>query len=343
MNVLHWIQYAAPIVILLALFAWIYLLVIFIVVAPLEPNPDRRLIGKRSPADAELLRAERSFYQQKLYSIGRTDVHQILVLVMTTCVVILWLTRDPRYFDGWSRMVRSLKTPAKAGDSSVVFLFIVLMFVIPRFKKKPSDAKPLPILSWKFLEGQMFWNAFLMLGFQLVFSQSSITRGVKIKKIKANATTNTPAKRIVKLDLKNNGFRISLSRWMQSGYGKNSSSFLWILTTMVWLSSELFGGVAVSNILLYILSFEVPDPKKYPGLFVPQTNIDTSYSLPVTAMSSLCFMFPAATVTNAIVFSLAALTGCLGMLDMIVYGAALDVISWLLVVSRHVLYSHYGV
>ncbi|CAG7817650.1 unnamed protein product [Allacma fusca] len=359
MNVLHWIQFAAPIIFILGLIAWIYLLIIFVSIAPIEPNSDRRLIGRRHEAEMDLLREEKTFYKGKLSNMGKTDIHQILVLLFTTCIVILWITRDPRFFDGWSRIIQgkilskasnvclegllSLKGIVKVGDSSAVFIFIVLMFMIPRFKNKPSDPKPLAVLGWKFLEGQIFWNVVIMFGCQFAFSQSSLTSYTTLFPGTVNSTTNCT----MIPQTEHGGFRMTIQGWIHNIFN-SQLPITWILVGIVALASELFGGVATSNIFLCILSQKQAVPyfqkgaKKVTLLKTTKAGVG-HLGLPVTAMSCLSFMFPASTATNAIVFSLGTLTGCLGMLDMITYGAFLDLIAWALVCGRYEIYTRLGV
>jgi sodium-dependent dicarboxylate transporter 2/3/5 len=108
-----------PVMIVLLVIAWAYLVLVFFGF-PGSKKSQRFSLGSKSNVERML--------RQKYAALGPTTFHEIAVFILFVIVVLLWLFREPKFIKGWA----DLLTGADIGDSTAAMLIVFLLFVVPK-------------------------------------------------------------------------------------------------------------------------------------------------------------------------------------------------------------------
>ncbi|XP_077560855.1 Na(+)/citrate cotransporter-like [Haemaphysalis longicornis] len=138
-----WMLYNVPTMVLLVLFAWIYLV----------------LTTKRAlSSDKALQEKNREEISRRYQELGSMSFAEMCVTFLMTSMILLWFTMKPRIFRGWAELLPHQKyirppTPAMAA--------MFLLFIIPKNPRQPWGR---PLMTWKEASDKAQWGVLILVG-----------------------------------------------------------------------------------------------------------------------------------------------------------------------------------
>ncbi|NXL89627.1 S13A1 protein, partial [Alectura lathami] len=280
-NFGSWFILSIPITVTILLLSWVWLQCLFL-------GFDFKKMfkcGKKKTAREE---ASAKVIQDEYKKLGPMSYPEIVTFVLFILMTLLWFTREPGFFPGWSSLFPKYK--GYATDSTTALVIGLLFFIIPaKTSTRTSNGESTafgytPLITWKEFQSCMPWEIAILVG-----GGFALADGCEVSK---------------------------LSAWVGSKLTPLGSLPLWliILITCLIVTSvtEVASNPATITIFLPILS-PLAEAIHVNPLFI---------LIPATLCTSFAFLLPVANPANAIVFSY----GHLKIMDMVKAGLGINVI-----------------
>ncbi|NWW03837.1 S13A2 protein, partial [Oreocharis arfaki] len=289
-NFASWFSFAFPTALLLLVLAWFWLQIMY-----LGFNFKENFGCGASPAAKAREQQAYEIIKAESKKLGKMKFAEIEVLILFVLLVVLWFTREPGFFPGWATVLFDSGEESYVTDATVAIFISLLLFILPSdFSNQDRGEEqtggrarfraPPPLLDWKVVQEKMPWNIVLLLGGGFALAKGSEESG--------------------------------LSAWLGSKLTPLESiphpAIAFLLCLLIATFTECTSNVATTTLFLPIVASMAEAICMNP-LYV---------MLPCTVASSLAFMLPVATPSNAIVFSY----GHLKVIDMAKAGFALNVL-----------------
>ncbi|XP_065304656.1 Na(+)/citrate cotransporter-like isoform X5 [Dermacentor albipictus] len=157
---LSWMAYNVPPMLLCTMLAWMY---VQWKVAKLTPMGAEEAIRER--VKLELLR--------RYHQLGPMTFHQAAVLALTTFMIFLWLTQNPRVIPGWSNLFPYGK---QILSSVPAVLVSILLFVVPKDPRQGLRSKGL--LTWEEASVKIHWGTIFIICGGMTLAEASKDSGL---------------------------------------------------------------------------------------------------------------------------------------------------------------------
>ncbi|XP_790428.4 solute carrier family 13 member 5 [Strongylocentrotus purpuratus] len=280
-----WMMYAFPGMVICLLICWVWLQIMYLDFFCLQRSDKR--VGLAQEERAKMV------IRRSYAALGKISFAEWAILGHFVVLVILWLTRDPKFVNGWSvNFLKGYVTDA----TSVIFISLLLFAFpsrLPSFfcRKKQDDdgsedkkpAKIPTLLTWPVIHEKMAWSVIILLG-----GGSALADGCKVS---------------------------GLSAWLATQFKEFSAlppaSLAIIISTVVATFTEVTSNTATATIFLPIFA-ELSISIGLNPLYL---------MLPAVIACSFAFMLPVATPPNAIAFA----HGNLTVLDMVKAGIVMNI------------------
>ncbi|KAM4677317.1 solute carrier family 13 member 1 [Discoglossus pictus] len=281
-----WFVLCIPISVILLLLSWIWLQWLFLGFNFKEMFKCGKEKTERETASAKVIADE---YKK----LGSFSYQEIMTLILFVVMALLWFTRDPGFFPGWSSLFASYK--GYATDSTAALLLGLLFFIIPAYpwkrntSGKISSVEYVPLITWKEFQACMPWDIAILVGGGFALAQGCEDSG--------------------------------LSLWIGNKMTPLGSLPIWsivlISCLIVTSITEVASNPATITIFLPILA-----------PLAEAIEVNPLYILiPTTLCTSFAFLLPVANPPNAIVFSY----GHLQVMDMVKAGLGINILGVLVV------------
>ncbi|NWY29023.1 S13A1 protein, partial [Pheucticus melanocephalus] len=280
-NFGSWFVLSIPIAVTILLLSWLWLQWLFL-------GFDLKNMfkcGKKKTAREE---ASSQVIQEEYKKLGPISYPETVTLVLFILMTLLWFTRDPGFFPGWSSLFPKYKSYIT--DSTAALVIGLLFFIIPA-KTLPRTSNGentvsgyIPLITWKEFQSCMPWEIAILVG-----GGFALADGCEVSK---------------------------LSEWVASKLTPLGSLPLWLIILISCLIvtsvTEVASNPATITIFLPILS-PLAEAIHVNPLFI---------LIPATLCTSFAFLLPVANPANAIVFSYGHLT----IMDMVKAGLGINII-----------------
>ncbi|KAM3609509.1 uncharacterized protein V6R79_016100 [Siganus canaliculatus] len=151
-NFVNWLLLCLPISVIMLVLTWIWLYWLFL-------GSDFSFLYRRGRVESSRDKAAKKVIQDELNSLGPMSPQEVFTGTLFLLMVLLWLTRSPGFFPGWSALFGEYST--YMNDASVALLLGLLFFIVPAHR--PSK-KYEAMISWKEFEKCMPWQVALLVG-----------------------------------------------------------------------------------------------------------------------------------------------------------------------------------
>ncbi|XP_067684474.1 Na(+)/citrate cotransporter-like [Haliotis asinina] len=256
----------------------------------------RKTFSCRGSENAEDDAEIRNLIKRDYKALGPMSFAEWVVMLHFIMLVLLWLTRQPGFFTGWSHLFLS----GYLSDAVPAILVSCSLFICPRqrpnvlfFRRKGDTSEPVSqeaILQWSVVSSRFPWGVLLLLGGGFALADACQKSGM----------SRAVAERLV--------FVKSMS-----------PSVAGIVVTLISaLSTEFIANTVVATLLLPII-IEVARSMVVHPMYI---------MLPATIVTSCAFMLPVATPPNAIAFA----GGDIRVIDMVKSGFVIKIVTILCVV-----------
>ncbi|NXC40096.1 S13A1 protein, partial [Penelope pileata] len=280
-NFGSWFIPIIPIAVIILLLSWVWLQWLFL-------GFDFKNMFKCGKKKTPREEASAKVIQDEYKKLGPISYPEIVTFVLFILMTLLWFTRDPGFFPGWSSLFPQYK--GYATDSTSALLIGLLFFVIPaKTLSKTSNGKTTafgftPLITWKEFQSCMPWEIAILVG-----GGFALADGCEVS---------------------------NLSAWVANKLTPLGSLPLWLVILISCLIvtsvTEVASNPATITIFLPILS-PLAEAIHVNPLFI---------LIPATLCTSFAFLLPVANPANAIVFSYGHLT----VMDMVKAGLGINII-----------------
>ncbi|XP_018413238.1 PREDICTED: solute carrier family 13 member 1 [Nanorana parkeri] len=279
-----WFLLCIPISIILLLLSWIWLQWLFLGFNMKEMFKCKKQKTQREKASAKVILDE---YQK----LGPISYQEIMTFILFLLMALLWFTRDPGFFPGWSSLFPNYR--GYATDSTAALLLGLLFFIVPanlwKNAGKSNSLDYTPLITWKEFQACMPWDIAILVGGGFALAEGCEVSG--------------------------------LSLWIGNKMTPLGSLPIWVVVLIACIIvtsvTEVASNPATITIFLPILA------PLAEALYVNPLYI----LLPTTLCTSFAFLLPVANPPNAIVFSY----GHLQVIDMVKAGLGINILGVLVV------------
>ncbi|XP_040199650.1 solute carrier family 13 member 1 [Rana temporaria] len=281
-----WFVLCLPVSIILILLSWLWLQWLFLGFNFKELFRCGKEKSQREKASAKVI-------QDEYTKLGPISYQEIMTFILFLLMALLWFTRDPGFFPGWSTLFPNYR--GFATDSTSALLLGLCFFIIPAYPWKRKNAGNnnsfdyAPLITWKEFQACMPWDIGILVGGGFALAEGCEVSG--------------------------------LSQWIGSKMTPLGSLPIWsvvlIACVIVTSVTEVASNPATITIFLPILA-----------PLAEALHVNPLYILiPTTLCTSFAFLLPVANPPNAIVFSY----GHLQVIDMVKAGLGINIIGVLVV------------
>eukprot|EP00095_Tigriopus_kingsejongensis_P009456 snap_masked-scaffold197_size267318-processed-gene-1.12 protein:Tk09456 transcript:snap_masked-scaffold197_size267318-processed-gene-1.12-mRNA-1 annotation:"hypothetical protein DAPPUDRAFT_198799" len=293
LNFATWMAVAVPGMIVNILIAWAWLQIVYLPncfgqrKSQVANETNSKDSTKGKDPQSERKNGLRSRYEE----LGPISWREIQVAVIFVLLIAAWITRSPRFIEGWSSLLTLTDANGQltaVADSTVVILAVLLLFVLPAFPKcnprKEFHASE-ALISWRDVQNEMQWGVIILVG-----GGFAMAEGAK---------------------------RSCLSYWMGSSLEvlKSLPQALIVVTTSVITAflTEFMSNTATANLIMPVLAQLAIELEINPMLLMLMAGFACCYA----------FMLPVATPPNAIIYSSSDVT----LRRMILMGVVMNILT----------------
>jgi sodium-dependent dicarboxylate transporter 2/3/5 len=286
-NFISWLSFAFPTMLINLLLSWLVLSFLFLGVRNVVESLN---CCRKNSVDDESHNVANAVFRREYNNLGPMSFAEGSVMFMFGTTVLLWITRKPYVFPGWS----SLLDNNFASEASVGITVCVLLFLWPSrlpnnlcFRRNADQTVPIStpsLLDWQTVHKNLPWSVVLLLGggFALAFC------------------------------CKTSGLSTDLSSFLSILHRLPDWIVLLILSVLATICSTLVGIIPTGSIFIPIVA-EMGESLHINPL---------ALMISVAFASSFCYTLPVSTPPNAIVYAYSRFT----LLDMVKSGLVLSIV-----------------
>ncbi|XP_067906162.1 solute carrier family 13 member 1-like [Heterodontus francisci] len=283
-NFGSWFVLVFPMTVIILLLSWLWLHVIYFGFSFSDTFQFGKEKDSREKASIKMI-------EEDYKKLGPMGYQEIVTLTVFCLMALLWFTRDPGFFPGWSFLFPQYK--GFATDSTVALLLGLLFFILPADKPTSAIKKKVKgyttLITWKEFQSCMPWEISLLVGGGFALAKGSEVSG--------------------------------LSLWMGSKLEPLGTLPAWVIVLVACLIvtsvTEVASNPATITIFLPILA-----------PLAEAIHVNPLYLLiPSTLCTSFAFLLPVSNPPNAIVYGYGHLT----VMDMVKAGLGVNIIGILVV------------
>lgn len=148
-------MFTVPVMLVCTLLGWLWLNLLFF-----GPRYLKSCLKSRKKGIGGDSRV-RKVLQQRYDQLGAINFHQCAILVLFLILILLWITRDPKFTKGW----QSLFPAVGISDASPAIFIALLLFAIPAEPRQLlNKTRYEPLLTWPEVERKVPWGVLILLG-----------------------------------------------------------------------------------------------------------------------------------------------------------------------------------
>ncbi|XP_071505890.1 Na(+)/citrate cotransporter-like [Diadema antillarum] len=283
LNFGTWMMYAFPGMVVCLLLCWIWLQIMYLDCCCLQRT-------SKNIGNAQEERAK-AVIRKSYAELGPMSLAEWAILFHFVVLVLLWLTRDPKFVSGWSV---AFEDGYVTDATSVMFVSLLLFMFSSRLPyfcsrqgRNDPSVKPsriTPILTWPVVHEKMAWNVVLLLGGGAAMAEACKVSG--------------------------------LSAWLGSQLtvfgGLPPAAMALVISTIVAIFTEITSNTTTATIFIPIFAELSTSLGRNPLYMM----------LPAGIACSFAFMLPVATPPNSIAFA----HGQLSVMDMAKAGLMMNIV-----------------
>ncbi|XP_067855907.1 solute carrier family 13 member 1 isoform X2 [Heptranchias perlo] len=170
-NFGSWFVLVFPMTVIILLLSWVWLHVIYFGFNFSDTFKFGKEKNSREKASIKVI-------EEEYRKLGPMEYQEIVTLTIFCVMALLWFTRDPGFFPGWSFLFPQYK--GFATDSTVALLLGLLFFILPAEKPTSEKKEYTTLITWKEFQSCMPWEILLLVGGGFALAKGSEVSGLSL-------------------------------------------------------------------------------------------------------------------------------------------------------------------
>ncbi|XP_055506882.1 solute carrier family 13 member 1 [Leucoraja erinacea] len=174
-NFGSWFILVFPMTVIIVVLSWVWLHVLYFGFNFSKTFEFRKEKSNREKASIKLI-------EEEYKKLGPMGYQEIVTLTIFCSMALLWFTRNPGFFPGWSNLFPQYK--GFATDSTVALFLGILFFILPAenpasvIKKRGKEYTAL--ITWKEFQSCMPWETSILVGGGFALAKGSEVSGLSL-------------------------------------------------------------------------------------------------------------------------------------------------------------------
>jgi len=261
-----WMAFSVPLMLVNTFMAW----VLITIIQRIQIGPEQTSKEKDEKIKSIIMHRKRE--------LGKITPHEIQVVLLFICLIILWFFQSPKFMEGWADQgvftgTTDRDSKLKIASATPAVFIVALAFILPRDYRawtSPSPSTPSEaLLNWQIVEKRLPWGVIILLGGGFALADMTKKSGLS-------------------------QYMVDHLEWLKELDPLLISFIIALVSTFV---TEVASNTACANILVPILSKMSLSLCTNPLYLMMTCAVCVSYA----------FMLPVATAPNAIVYSASTL------------------------------------
>ncbi|XP_032894263.1 solute carrier family 13 member 1 [Amblyraja radiata] len=167
-NFGSWFILVFPMTVIIVVLSWVWLHVLYFGFNFSKTFEFRKEKSNREKASIKLI-------EEEYKKLGPMGYQEIVTLTIFCSMALLWFTRNPGFFPGWSNLFPQYK--GFATDSTVALFLGILFFILP--DENPASEYT-ALITWKEFQSCMPWETSILVGGGFALAKGSEVSGLSL-------------------------------------------------------------------------------------------------------------------------------------------------------------------